>query len=73
MPLTPTEFDELVKLTCPRCKAGSVPRFRDDTKEWVHDYAERGGFSHTFCLASGLKQAYDSGAIGGKPVSDGGI
>ena len=66
MPLTPTEFDELVKLTCPHCAAGNVPRMRDDTGEMVHDYVGKGSFSHTFCLASGLRKAYDSGAIGGK-------
>jgi len=60
MPLTPEELTEMVNQTCPRCKDGNAPRFREDTKEWVHDTGGRGSFSHTFCLATGLRKVYEA-------------
>lgn len=66
MPLTQDEFETAVKASCPHCAAGFAARYRDDTKEFVHDFTARGSFSHTFCLASGLRKAYDQGQIEGK-------
>jgi hypothetical protein len=60
MPLTESEFITAVNQTCPVCNAGRPVRFRDDTKEFVHDYDVTGGFRHSFCLATGLRKFYAS-------------
>ena len=60
MPLTEDEFTEMVNQTCPRCAAGSVPRYRPETKEWAHDFGGKAQFSHTFCLATGLRKVYEA-------------
>jgi hypothetical protein len=60
MPLDPDEYDEMCRQTCPQCASGNVPRFRPETKEWVHDSGGRGSFSHTFCLATGLRKVYEA-------------
>ena len=60
MPLTAEEFIEMVNQTCSRCRDGSVPRYREDTKEWVHDSGGKAQFSHTFCLATGLRKVYEA-------------
>jgi hypothetical protein len=60
MPLTPVEFDAMVKATCPRCAAGNVPRWRPETSEYCHDFGGKAQFSHTFCLATGLRKVYEA-------------
>jgi hypothetical protein len=60
MPLTADEFAVACNETCPVCKAGRPVRFRSDTNEWTHDYNVSGGFSHSFCLATGLRKFYAS-------------
>ncbi len=57
MPVTAEEFDQICKATCPQCASGRAVRFRDDTQEWVHDMTVGSGFSHTFCLATGVRKA----------------
>lgn len=61
--MTRTEFDEIVKQTCPHCAAGVVVRQRTDTKEWIHDFATIVGplskrHGHTLCLASYLRNSW---------------
>ncbi len=61
MPLTRDEFQDACKKTCPHCATGNIPRQRDDTKEWVHDFVVKpGGYSHGFCQASGLRRWYEA-------------
>jgi hypothetical protein len=64
MPVTQEEFDQIVKATCPQCASGRAVRFRDDTQEFVHDMTVSTGYSHTFCLATGVRKVLkvDNGA-----------
>lgn len=59
--LTDADLDEIYRLTCPHCAAGIAVRQRTDTHEFVHDRHSSNGnirSGHTFCLASGLRNAY---------------
>lgn len=51
--MTREEFDQSVKEICPNCAAGIPVRFREDSKEWVHDRAVGRGalFAHSLCVA----------------------
>lgn len=53
MPLSREEFDEACELICPHCRSGMILRFRDATKEWVHD----GSNKHGICWANGLRKS----------------
>jgi hypothetical protein len=59
MKLTPDILSELYRLLCPFCAGHQHPRFREDTREWVHDSKvhQSHGYlaSHNFCRASGLR------------------
>lgn len=66
MPLTDEEFEKMASDNCPACKAGSQVRFRENTFEFVHDYAKGvpGGLlkpsmamSHQLCLSNGMRNA----------------
>lgn len=56
--MTPDELDAAIKATCPHCAAGNKPRWRPETSEWTHDIGGKAQFSHTFCLASGLRKTF---------------
>jgi hypothetical protein len=68
--MTAVEFDEKCKDLCSFCKDGSVPRQRDDTKEFVHDTAipipgtlgKRQG--HAICLASDFRNQNKDHLVG---------
>ncbi len=60
MPLTQVEFEDACGQTCPHCASGNVPRYRDSTKEWCHDFVAKSSFSHVFCQASGLRKWYEA-------------
>lgn len=58
--MIPDEFDAKCKALCPHCAAGAVLRQREDTLEWVHDFAfgaidpklgRPAGIGHGICLA----------------------
>ena len=51
MPLSKEEFEEVCELVCPLCRTGATMRYREPTKEWVHD----GNGMHSICWASGLR------------------
>lgn len=57
MTLTDEEFEAMAMANCPACKSGNVPRFREDTKEFCHDYAKGSSFSHQLCLSNGMRNA----------------
>lgn len=57
MPLTDEEFESLVISNCPACMAGNAVRFRDDTKEFIHDYVKGSAFSQQLCLSNGMRNA----------------
>lgn len=58
MPLTKEEFEEAVRLICPYCRDGAALKYREATKEWVHDYvAVKGGSGHSICWANGLRNS----------------
>ena len=57
MALSDEEFEKLASDNCPACKAGNAVRFRDDSKEFVHDYAKGSSFSHQLCLSNGMRNA----------------
>jgi hypothetical protein len=59
MPLTADEYQEMLKATCKHCAAGNEPRWRPETSEYAHDFVGRSSFSHTFCLATGLRKVYE--------------
>lgn len=69
MPLTPDEFDLCCRMTCRHCERGNIPRWLEHTKEYQHDIiADRGASKshhHTFCLATGLRRAYEEGRLNG--------
>lgn len=59
--MTSDEFDRFCKDICPHCKQGRTLRQRDDTYEFVHDFASGPvdprigrptGMGHAFCLAT---------------------
>lgn len=57
--LTCEQLVEICGDTCPSCKAGAPLRRREDTGEYVHDFViGTTGFSHSFCLASYLRNKY---------------
>ena len=60
MPFTSDEFEDACRKTCPRCADGSALRWRPETKEWVHDSGGRASFSHSYCLATGLRKFYEA-------------
>ena len=60
MPLTADEFSDACRKTCPRCDAGNEPRWRPETKEFVHDSGTKTQFTHAYCLATGLRKFYEA-------------
>lgn len=57
MALTPDEFDEICKATCPHCRGGLVPTRRELTGEWVHQKGSSGAFMMSICWANGFRQS----------------
>lgn len=63
--MTRDEFDAICRDICPHCKAENIPRQREDTKEWVHDFIREMSpvakqFSHLFCLASHFRAKWEA-------------
>ena len=64
--LTETELEQVAREICPHCKRGyemqlrgekgHTLRFRDDTKEFVHDFIKAHYFEHCYCAATGLRK-----------------
>ena len=62
--MTPENFEQFCKDICPHCASGAPVRWRDDSKEWVHDttitipgtLGKRQG--HAFCLASNFRNKH---------------
>jgi len=64
--LTQAEFDIECKKQCPHCDAGEKLRWRESTKEWVHDFSfgviyqkllRRAGMGHSLCGAHAFRVA----------------
>lgn len=71
-PLSRVDFEAIVRIVCPHCRAGDPPRKRASTGEFVHTTnraGPRGGnFSHTICWAHGLRASeYAPAAEPGDP------
>ena len=71
--MTQAEFDAECKKLCPHCEAGEKIRWRDNTKEWVHDFSfggidpklgRRSGMGHSICQAHAFRIA-NQGQISG--------
>ena len=66
MSLIDLEFEDECCRRCSHCyrardmmklgEKGHTLRFRDDTKEWVHDFIIAKCFSHFFCKANQLRK-----------------
>lgn len=55
---TKEEVIEQCKAACNLCNLGRPTRMRIDTKEFVHDYANGPGFSHSYCAATEIRTKY---------------
>lgn len=59
--MTPDEYQEVIRLVCSRCRMGEQPRYRKDSREWIHDKYEQVGLAnrHTQmpCWATGLRNS----------------
>jgi hypothetical protein len=62
--VTEFDFESKCKDLCPHCAAGEVVRYREDTKEFVHDWSfgavdmkigRRVGMGHGMCAAHELR------------------
>jgi hypothetical protein len=52
------EFTGLCRTICPHCDKGIAVRYRPETREFVHDIHKPNSFTHTLCLANGLRLKY---------------
>ena len=59
--LTDDEFEKQCQDKCAYCKAGATLRYRNDSNEFVHDYAKGGSFSHSICHAHDFRKAKADG------------
>ena len=60
-----TEQEKSYLKFCPNCrkakkmqeegKTGHTLRYRSNTREWVHDFVTKTTYSHSFCLATQLR------------------
>lgn len=55
--MTREQFDEICRVTCPKCAAGEEPRQRLDTAEWTHTKGQGTVITHSLCLASGFRNS----------------
>ncbi len=59
--MTQQEFADFVRSICPHCAKGAVARQREDSKEWVHDFAPTGANfqrqGHTICMATHFRNS----------------
>lgn len=53
MPLTKEEFDEACLALCPLCREKRTLKYREATKEFIHDW----GSGHGICWANGLRKS----------------
>lgn len=66
------DLEQTARDICPHCqrawemqrlhKKGHTLRFREDTKEWVHDFVKQSApdtnlFEHVYCQASEMRKA----------------
>lgn len=51
------DFQAICLLVCPHCRQQRPLSKRSDTAEWVHDWKEGAGQSHTLCWATGLRNS----------------
>lgn len=65
--MTLVEFDQFCEDICPHCKAGKPLRQREDTKEFVHDFASGPNepktgrpflMGHALCYATFFRDKY---------------
>lgn len=52
------EVLEACAIACELCDTGQDPRFRSETKEWVHDNSKGHAFSQTYCTATNIRNEY---------------
>lgn len=58
------DFGDLVRTVCPHCARGVEVRYRPETTEYVHDINKGLSFSHSLCLANGLRLKYQERSSG---------
>jgi hypothetical protein len=63
-PQSAEELEQVCREICPACAKGEGLRYRPETQEYTHNSYDRGGFSHSFCLASNYRNRYKD-AFGG--------
>ena len=52
------DLNDLIRTVCPHCARNVDVRYRPETREYVHDIHKGQSFSHTLCLANGLRLKY---------------
>lgn len=56
--MTSEQFIQTCRDVCPHCKADVIVRWRDDSREYVHDIYRGTAVTHAFCLASHFRIKY---------------
>ena len=54
------DFNELCRTICPLCAKDVAVRYRPETNEYTHDQRTLTSFSHSLCLANGLRKKYQN-------------
>ena len=71
--MTQAEFDAECRKLCAHCAANEKVRWRDNTREFVHDFAfgnvdpkigRRVGMGHTICGAHAYREKYKDQVVG---------
>lgn len=55
-PLTSEVVSEIVKIVCPYCRTGDIPKRRASTGEWQHQVTKN-GVTISVCWADGLRKS----------------
>ena len=72
MPYTQREREQIIREVCPHCAQDNEPRFRSDSREWIHDLGTKSAdgkteyFKQTICRASNFRQGNLSGGMDGR-------
>ena len=56
--MTRAEFELQCRYLCSYCAGGQKPRYRPETREFVHDSRSQASFSITICRANALRNEY---------------
>lgn len=56
--MTRAEFEQRCRELCSYCAGGQKPRYRPETREYVHDYRSQASFSITLCRANQFRNEH---------------